>query len=149
MIFLSKDGSDEYINMLATSQKVMPTHSDQFEYNSSTDPIVLRGILKYKIMKKCWEDSRTFFYVDTGYFGNERSNANPNGWKFWHRIVKNNLQHSDIIPRPDDRFNKFNKTIHPWKKNGRSILVAAPDEKPCRFYGIEKEQWVNDTVNTI
>ena len=37
----------------------------------------------------------------------------------------------------------------PWKKDGRKILVAAPDEKPCKFYGITKDQWVTDTVAKI
>ena len=100
-------------------------------------------------MKQCWKDGRTFYYMDTGYFGNERTARNPNGWKYWHRIVKNDLQHGEIVPRPDDRFRKFNKTFAPWKTNGRKILVAAPDEKPCKFYGVTKDQWVAETVSKI
>jgi hypothetical protein len=149
MIFLSKDGNDEYINMFAKGCNSVPTSTADFVYESSTDPIVLRGILKHKIMKQCWEDGRDFYYVDTGYFGNERTTNNPNGWKYWHRIVKNNLQHTNIILRPDDRFKKFNKKFMPWKKDGRKILVAAPDEKPCKFYGITKEDWVTQTVANI
>jgi hypothetical protein len=87
--------------------------------------------------------------MDTGYFGNEKTDSNPNGWKNWHRIVKNDLQHGEIISRPDDRFRHFNKKFNPWKKSGSSILIAAPDDKPCRFYGIDKEQWINDTVSKI
>lgn len=143
MIFLSKDGQDEYVNMLAYGSGGTPTNTASFAYDDSTDPIVLRGILKYKIMYQCWQDRRDFYYVDTGYFGNEGT------WKYWHRIVKNNLQHTEIINRPDDRFKKFNKTFSSWKKDGRKILIAAPDEKPCRFYGVDKEEWVRDTVETI
>ena len=44
---------------------------------------------------------------------------------------------------------QFNKTIEPWKKLGRKILIAKPDEKPCKFYGIDLEQWTTDTVETI
>ena len=148
-VFLSKDGEDEYVNMFAQGcgEKIVDT--EEFNYDESTDPIVLRGILKHKIMKKCWQDGRTFYYIDTGYFGNERTSSNPNGWKYWHRIVKNNLQHGEIIPRPADRFNAFNKEFKPWKKQGRAILVAAPDEKPCKFYGVDKDAWVNETVETI
>jgi hypothetical protein len=149
MIFLSKDGNDEYINMFAAGCKVEPVSTDDFVYNESTDPIVLRGILKHKIMKRCWQDGRTFYYIDTGYFGNERTLSNPNGWKYFHRIVKNDLQHGEIIPRPDDRFKQFNKKFTPWRKAGRKILVAAPDEKPCKFYGVDKEEWVQQTVETI
>lgn len=149
MIFLSKDGNDEYVNMFAEGCKTTPTSTTDFVYESSNDPIVLRGILKHKIMKRCWQDQRTFYYIDTGYFGNERTATNPNGWKYWHRIVKNDLQHGEIISRPDDRFKQFNKKFQPWKKNGRKILVAAPDEKPCRFYGTSQEEWIKQTVNTI
>lgn len=149
MIFLSKNSEDEYINMFAQGCGTTSISTDNFDYETSTDPIVLRGILKHKIMYQCWEDGRDFYYVDTGYFGNERNSTNPNGWKYWHRIVKNNLQHGEIVARPNDRFKQFNKTFHPWKKDGRAILVAAPDEKPCKFYGIDKNQWVIDTVNEI
>ena len=149
MIFLSKDGNDDFINQFAKGCNSVSTSTDQFDYSSSTDPIVLRGILKHKIMKQCWKDNRTFYYMDTGYFGNERTARNPNGWKYWHRIVKNDLQHGEIITRPDDRFRQFNKKFTPWKKDGRKILVAAPDEKPCKFYGITKDQWVADTVAKI
>jgi hypothetical protein len=149
MIFLSKDGEDDFINLFARGCNTVPISTDNFVYESSTDSIVLRGILKHKIMKRCWNDNRTFYYMDTGYFGNERTSRNPNGWKYWHRIVKNDLQHSEIIPCPDDRFRQFNKKFTPWKKDGRKILVAAPDEKPCKFYGITKDNWVNQTVETI
>jgi hypothetical protein len=142
MIFLSKNGQDRYINDFARGCNVLPTSTDDFYYDNGCDSIILRGILKHKIMKRCWEDNRTFYYMDTGYFGNEGT------YKFWHRIVKNNLQHIDIIPRPDDRFKKFGKTIHKWK-TGRKIIVAAPDEKPCRFYGVDRDTWITETVNTI
>jgi hypothetical protein len=149
MIFLSKEGEDDFINLFAKGCNSTPISTDDFDYKSSTDSIVLRGILKHKIMKRCWNDGRTFYYMDTGYFGNERTASNPNGWKYWHRIVKNNLQHGEIITRPDDRFKNFNKTFTPWKKTGTKILIAAPDEKPCKFYGIDKDQWVADTIAKI
>jgi hypothetical protein len=149
MIFLSKDGQDEYVNMLARGSGSTPTNLNNFVYEASNEPIVLRGILKHKIMKRCWQDCRDFYYIDTGYFGNERTASNPNGWKYWHRIVKNDLQHGEIIPRPDDRWRKFNKKFNPWKKTGSKILIAAPDEKPCKFYGTTQEKWIKETVETI
>jgi hypothetical protein len=148
-IFLSKDGTDEYIEKLARSCGGKITSTDDFVYEDSNQPIVLRGILKHKIMKRCWEEGRDFYYMDTGYFGNESSKLNPHGWKYWHRIVKNDLQHDGIIERPDDRFRQFKKTFKPWKKSGNKILIAAPDEKPCKFYGIDRDQWLKETVDKI
>ena len=149
MIFLSKNGNDPYINMFAAGCKWPVTNSDRFEYSKGNEPIILRGILKKKIIYQCWKDKRDFYYMDTGYFGNEKTVNNPNAWKFWHRIVKNNLQHTDIVPRPENRFNEFHKQFNPWKKNGRKILLAKPDEKPMKFYGINLDDWLENTIATI
>ena len=148
-IFLTKDGTDEYINTFARGCGLSTVRIDDFVFENSNNPIVLRGILKHKIMKRCWDDGRDFYYVDSGYFGNQKSQLNPMGWKYWHRVVKNNLQHNEIVNRPGDRWERFKQKIEPWKKDGRSILVAAPDEKPCKFYGITKDEWVKQTVETI
>jgi hypothetical protein len=149
MIFLSKGGADPYINAFAHGSGYPVTDTDDFVYEQSTDPLILRGILKKKWMQQCLKDGRTFYYVDTGYFGNERTASNPNGWKYWHRIVKNDLQHGEIIARPNNRFIKFNKKIMPWKKNGRKILLAKPDDKPMKYYGLDLEKWTADTVAEI
>jgi len=69
--------------------------------------------------------------------------------KLYHRIVKNNLQHTDIVERPGDRLSQLKIDIAKKKKSGSKILIAAPDEKPCRFYGIDKDQWIEDTVAEI
>lgn len=148
-ICLSKDGEDEYINMFAIGSGCRVVRTEDFVYEDSTDPIILRGILKYKIMQQCWKDDRTFYYMDTGYLGNQKNPLNPNGWKWYHRIVKNNLQHGEIVDRPADRWEALKLPIESWKKTGSKIIIAAPDEKPCRFYGIDKETWVNDTIATL
>lgn len=139
MIFLSKDGRDQYINMFAQGCGAKPV--DDFDYNASNDPIVLRGILKHKLMKRCWQDGRTFYYMDTGYFGNKR-------WKTWHRITKDNLVQTKILSCPGDRWEKFGIKFSPWQK-GRCIIVAAPDEKPCKFYGVELDHWIDATVKQL
>jgi hypothetical protein len=148
-IFISKGGQDPYINDFARGCNSVPVNSDNFDYDSSDDPMVLRGILKKKWIHRCWEDSRDFYFMDTGYFGNERTQSNPNGWKYWHRIVKNDLQHNEIIDRPGDRFATFRRKFVPWRTSGRKILVAAPDEKPMKFYEKDLESWLTETVNTI
>jgi hypothetical protein len=146
MIFLSKDGQDQYINMFARGCGFHAT--SDFDYANSRDPIVLRGILKHKIMKQCWADCRDFYYMDSGYFGNYPNSSNPHGSKVWHRVVKNDLQHGPIVPRPDDRWKRFNINLSA-RRTGSKIIVAAPDEKPCKFYGIDQQQWITETVDTI
>lgn len=139
MIFLSKNGKDQYINWLAESCGHKPV--DDFDYDQSTDPIWMRGILKHKVIKKCWQDSRDFYFVDTGYFGNGR-------WKTWHRITKNNLVQTQILNVPGDRWEKFGIKFKPWQK-GSHIVLAAPDAKPCKFYNIDLETWIKNTADKI
>ena len=151
-IFLSKGGEDEYINMLAASAGQEATNTDFFDYKydvvqDGMTP-VLRGILKYKIMQKCLADGKDFYYVDSGYVGNNISRHNRQGNKLYHRIVRNDLQHRTIVPRPADRWQALDVKLQP-RKYGRKIIVAAPDEKPCRYYGIDQQQWVEQTVAKI
>lgn len=147
-IYLSKKGVDEYVDMFARGSNANVTPLETWDYSSSQDPLVLRGIMKHKIIKQCWADNRKFRYMDSGYFGNKPNPANPSGWKHWHRIVDNNLQHGTVVPRPGDRWERLNIRLQP-RKYGNAIVIAAPDAKPCAFYGIDLQQWINSTVSTI
>lgn len=149
MLFLSKNLEDEYVAMLASSHNSNVVGYDVFDYDASSEPLVIRGILKHKLIKQCWKDGRDFYYIDSGYFGNGKYAKNPFGNKLYHRIVKNDLQHSSVIERPDDRWLKLGLSLSDWRTGGRNILVAAPDEKPCKFYGVDKDTWVSETVATI
>lgn len=151
-IFLSKGGQDEYVNMLAHSAKMQPTDTDYFDYHYDIavdhNQLVLRGILKHKIMKKCIADGNNFYYMDSGYVGNNVGNKNKQGIKQYHRIVLNDLQHRVIRPRPSDRWDLLEITPDA-RRYGHKIIVAAPDEKPCKYYGIDQQQWIHDTVAEI
>ena len=48
-IFLSKNGSDEYVNAFAQGSGASVTNTDDFDYDASDQPIVIRGILKLKV----------------------------------------------------------------------------------------------------
>jgi len=148
-IFLNKNNSDEYVEMFAAGSQTVPTCLETWRYEDSTDPLVLRGIMKHKIIKRCWADHRQFYYMDSGYLGNRPNQKNFGGWKHWHRIVLNDLQHGSVIDRPSDRLQRLNVTIESRQNPGRDILIVAPDEKPCTFYDITLESWLKDTVDTI
>lgn len=147
-IYLSKNGDDEYIDLYARSLGHQPTPLESWQYESSRDPIMLRGIMKHKIIKQCWADNRPFRYMDSGYLGNRPSFKNPHGWKYWHRIVPNNLQHNTVLARPSDRWNQLGIEIS-RRRRGSSILIVAPDEKPCKFYDIQLQSWLDSTMATI
>lgn len=142
-IYLSKKGTDEYINRFARGAGVAPTAIEDWQYDHEPGKgLVLRGIMKHKIMKRCWADGRPFRYMDTGYFGNRPSARNPNGWKWYHRIVNNDLQHDDVVPQSSDRWDRLGITIRPWRKDGRNIVIAMPDEKACLFYDTTPDAWL-------
>jgi len=145
MICLSKNKTDEYVNMFAEGARLPIYDYDQYPDNQ---PILIRSMGKRKLIHNCWENNKTFYYMDSGYVGNYRGATNPYGWKLYHRIVKNDVQHSDIIDRPDDRWKKLEIVLHK-RKQGKHILLVTPSEKPCKFYGIDRDQWVKDTVNKI
>lgn len=116
---------------------------------SDNNPLIFRGMTQRKTVTTCEMQNRDYYYIDTGYIGNMQKR------KDWHRVVRNGMQHS----RPNynmscDRFNKICQgkeylKFPGWKKDGRSILLVTPSEKPCRFYGISRDTWVNNTLEQL
>lgn len=145
MICLSKNKNDEYVNMFAYGAG-LPIQDYDSEYGNN--PILIRSMGKKRLIHECWEKRHTFYYMDSGYIGNYKSKSNPNGWKLWHRIVKNDVQHGEIVDRPDDRWKRLDYTIEK-RKQGKHILLVTPSEKPCKFYGIDRDTWVIETVAEI
>lgn len=145
MICLSKNKSDQYVNMFAQGAK-LPIQDPESDFGNN--PVLIRSMAKRKLIHWCLDNSHTFYYMDSGYVGNYRSATNPYGWKLYHRIVKNGLQHSKIIDRPDDRWKKLEHVIHK-RKYGAHILLVTPSEKPCKFYGIDRDTWVDKTVKEL
>jgi hypothetical protein len=145
MICLSKNLTDEYVNMFAQGAN-LPIHD--YNYNFGNSPILIRSMGKRKLIQWCWKNNHPFYYMDSGYVGNYKSKANPQGWKVWHRIVKNDVQHNEIINRSDDRWKRLDYPIE-HRKQGKHILLVTPSEKPCMFYGIDRSHWVNETVAEI
>ncbi len=137
-IFLSKGNQDEYINMLARSAGQEPTDTDFFDYKYDVlmDEMtpVMRGILKYKIMQKCLADKKDFYYVDSGYVGNNISKLNRMGNKLYHRIVRNDLQHKTIVSRPADRWQALGIQLQP-RKFGRKIIKIQIKKVHERYEG--------------
>ena len=145
MICLSKNLTDEYVNMFAHGAG-LPI--EDYSYDFGDKPILIRSMGKRKLIHECWKNNHTFYYMDSGYIGNYKSNINRFGWKLFHRIVKNDVQHNNIIDKPDDRWRKLEYPIENLK-SGRHILLVTPSEKPCKFYGIDRNTWVYETVAEI
>ena len=147
-LLLTKN-SDEYIDRFSQGVQQEPLSLENYRFERASDVvIVLRGIMKHKLIKQFWDAGQHFVYMDSGYLGNRPCAKNPHGWKLWHRMVPNNIQHSPLIARPSDRWHQLGLPLAP-RQQGRKILVVAPDQKPCKFYDIDLDQWIQDTVAEI
>jgi hypothetical protein len=116
--------------------------------------ILVRGIAAGKIIDWMRSQHRDYYFIETGYLGNYPSLNNRTGRKIYHRIVKNAMQHNRVMVVPDDRWMKlvaWNESLRyqGWKRSGSKILLVTPSDKPCRYYGIDRQQWVDDTIRKI
>lgn len=105
-------------------------------------PVVIRGIAKRKQIHSCWSTGRTFYYIDTGYFGNGKR-------KLYHRITKNHLQNiSPTVNRPRDRLAATGWRPTKFRK-GRNILLCPPSAKVMKFFDLDLDQWMDETLTKL
>jgi len=109
---------------------------------TTSTPVVIRGITRKNQMLACREAGRTFYYIDTGYFGNGKR-------KTYHRVTKNDVQYfGDIVERPGDRFVATGVQLKKFRR-GTSILLAPPSQKLLNLYNIVLEDWLEQTQAEI
>lgn len=145
------DHTDSILELWRQGTGGTQSHLEQLHLINKQVPIAVRGMTKRKIMASCLEEGRDFYYIDTGYLGNLGKR------KDYHRVVKNNVQHLTPIAVPDDRFNRLEKHMPSntplffkgWRKGGNAILVVTPSEKPCKYYGITRDEWLHNTLTTL
>lgn len=105
-------------------------------------PVALRSIAKKKIMQRCLEQGRDFYYIDTGYFGNRKL-------KDYHRVTKNAMQWlGPTEQRPADRLERTRVMARPMTP-GSKILIAPPSVKAMSYWGLDPDQWVQDTIEEL
>ena len=136
------------------TNKLNPTYIQDWKQlvnHPKEDPVSFRGMASgRKVVAACESQKRDFYYVDTGYLGNRQKR------KVWHRVVKNGMQHSKLIDVPDDRWKwmvngsrQWDLVFKGWKKQGGPILLVTPSEKPCKYYGITREEWLEETIASL
>jgi len=116
---------------------------DILDTQPKTVPVVLRGITKRKVMKRCTQEGRDYYYVDTGYFGNDKK-------KDFHRVTKNAMQWlGELDPNcPDDRFLKTLTKIQ-RHTTGDDILICPPSQKAMKYWNMDVDEWLENTVKEI
>ena len=145
--YLALDSTDMIVAPLANSvnAEFISNWKNLKEYPSEY-PVIFRSMAQRKTVRACEQQNRPYYYIDTGYIGNMQKR------KDWHRVVPNGMQHSSINwEMPSDRFERIARTkeylnFPSWKKDGKAILLVTPSEKPCSFYGINRDEFVNNTI---
>lgn len=141
--------------MAAWPHSLFMTYDDWFAHRDElTQSVLIRGISKGKVIQWCVKNKRHFYFVETGYLGNYPSANNRTGRKIYHRIVHNDMQHSKIWDVPADRLEALWRFVpylryRGWRKPGRNILLVLNTEKPFRFYGEDRQTWIDTTIDTI
>jgi len=113
-------------------------------------PLAFRSLTKRKLIYALWDEGRDFYYIDTGYIGNLGKR------KDFHRVVKNNVQHlTGVKKMPRDRFETICR-MQPYMEykgkrqdTGEAILVVTPSGKPCQFYNVNRDKWLEETISEI
>lgn len=124
------------------------------DINDHLKSMVVRGVTSKSEIIYCKKNHRDFYYIDTGYLGNFPSVGNISGKKLWHRVVKNDLQHSVPQNMPSDRWQRLVKQDprlqwSGWKNYNKKILLVLPNPKACRYYDIDCEQWIKEATEKI
>jgi lipopolysaccharide biosynthesis glycosyltransferase len=116
------------------------------EKSTSTE-LVIRGLSSssQEAIRHCWKTKRTFYAIDTGYFGNRGK------IKTWHRITKNNLQHlGPIISRPADRLKRILDYRYQQLKPGSKILICPPSDKVMSLWNQpDPTTWTNQVIEEL
>jgi len=106
-------------------------------------PLCWAGSYKKLLFDHCIDNSRKFYNLDSGYFGNKKT-------KNFVRISVNEFQNTKtIVPRPRDRWDSL-AIEDTCLKQGSTIVLVHPDAKKMHLLNLgSPEQWIENTVNLI
>ncbi len=117
--------------------------------------VIIRGIAAGWILDNQLKRGLDTWFMETGYLGNYPGPNNQQGRKIYHRVVKNSMQQTHVLDVPPDRYQQlveFDPKLQyrGWQiKPGGKILLVTPSDKPCKYYGIDRNEWVDNTIKTI
>ena len=148
---LCLDPNDEIMKCFAQGLNAQFVDKKAIDSFDERIPVAFRSLTKRKLMHSLLKNSkRDFYYIDNGYMGNVMKK------KHWYRIVKNDIQHIGRFKEmPRDRWDNM-ISIAPWlayhgkkPKQDGPILLVTPSDKPCIYYGIDRDAWVDETKKLI
>jgi len=104
-------------------------------------PLCWAGAHKQVLYRHCRHYNRTFYNLDTGYFGNVKT-------KEIVRVSVNSFQdQSKIVDRPSDRLDRLEINIQNFDR-GAAVVIVPPDRKISKSFGLSAD-WVEQTQAAI
>ncbi len=139
---------DEYLEAFVLGSPAGKLIEWTAEQEKETIPLVIRGLGKQSqlALKSCMHYKREFYYIDSGYMGNETTKS-----KIFHRVTKNNLQnYGPMISRDHERLPKLGYKFKPFLKTGSKILICPPSNKVMKFWGQPlAEDWTKSVTKQL
>ena len=148
MIYVSstnRELTEKYVDWatqgLPGAKKLLPT---EIINKKDCTKAVMFGVLRGTHLVYKWAEKNNidFYYMDRPYWGETRNSP------YYVKVVKNAHLKNWREDRPDDRFkNSFPWPIHPWKKDGKNIIVCPPSNAMKEFFGVH--DWLDKTIATL
>lgn len=95
-------------------------------------------------------EGRPWIYRDRGYLRRAPMAAaglapgDGEGYWRWHL---NATQMDRVVPRPPDRFERLGIFPRPWRRGGRTVVVAVPSDSLARFHRLDG--WLERTLAAL
>jgi len=84
-----------------------------------------------------------WYFWDMPYWGRWRPGADV----FYWRVSKNSIHETQIVNRPDDRFNQWNLKVKPWRNSGSEIVVCPSSDTITRYCtGQGEKEWTASVI---
>ena len=143
------NGVNTFFAALSASYDGVITPSSKFNIDTMKGPVFIRGFQgskTHKIIRLLMQKERDFYFIDSGYFGNEHL-----PYKRWHRVTKNDFQSSVITKRDSKRARTLALRPRKWNKSGENILICPPSMKSMGFFMGKKikEEDVDEWVDMV
>lgn len=113
-----------------------------YGFDGSRTSQIARAFYDYK------RSGRKAIYIDLGYFS-QRWNGDRYGF---HRFSINDRHPTAYFQNKkhkSDRFKVHNRTVEPWRKPGRNIVVCGMSDKCARFEGFKFEEWERAAIKKL
>lgn len=176
-IFRTKNSTNKFVDAFAQNsgktcqnfdaKQGNTTSGDEalFQYNwpnfSNSIPegaeFCFQGLIRGTHKLKPFFETNRWYYFDQPYFYYTHYQNHKDFNDQWYRINVNDVQTTKIDDNPKhmERYNKLLETspeeieLQNWRTSGSHILVIPPSFHTARWFGINENKWVHDTVNKI